>query len=69
MPFQWHDQYKKIDPKRIKVDEKSYKNIIYHTGYVTIKDLSYITTNRVKPLYLIIKEINEYIEKSNGNKF
>ena len=58
MPFQWHDQYKKIEPNRIKIDEKSYKNIIYHTRYVTIKDLSYTTTNRVKPLYLIIKEIN-----------
>ena len=58
MPFKWHDQYKKIDPNRIKIDEKSYKNIIYHTGYETIKDLSYTTTNRVKPLYLIIKEIN-----------
>ena len=58
MPFQWHDQYKKIEPNRIKIDEKSYKNIIYHTRYVTIKDLSYTTTNRVKPLYLIIKETN-----------
>ena len=34
---------KKFDPNKIKIDEKSYKNIlIYHIGYVTIKDLKYV---------------------------
>ena len=34
---------KNLDPKKIKIDEKSYKNIlIYYIGYVTIKDLRYI---------------------------
>ena len=31
-------------------------------------DLSYSTTKSVKPLYLIIKKINRYIEESNENK-
>ena len=34
---------KKFDPNKIEIDEKSYKNIlIYHIGYVTIKDLKYV---------------------------
>ena len=34
---------KHFDPNNIKIDEKSYKNIlIYYIGYVTIKDSKYI---------------------------
>ena len=34
---------KTFDPNNIKIDKKSYKNIlIYHITYVTIKDLRYI---------------------------
>ena len=30
---------KNFDPNNVKIDEKSYKNmLIYYTGYVTIKD-------------------------------
>ena len=44
------------------------KNIlVYHIGYVTVKDLSYAITNNIKPLYLIINKINWYIEESHGN--
>ena len=47
---------------KIKIDGKSCKNIlIYYIGYMT--------TNSVKPLYLFINKINEYIEESNGNKY
>ena len=41
--------------------------IIYHIGYMTIKDVSYVKFNSVNPLYLINK-INGYIEERNGNK-
>ena len=34
-----------------------------------MKDLSYATTNSVKPLYLVIYKLNRYIEKSSGNKY
>ena len=52
------------------MDEKSYKNIfIYHIGHVTVKDLKYVKINSAIPLYLIINEINEYIEEGNGNKY
>ena len=49
---------------------KCHKNIIiYYIGYITIKNLSYIKIITVNPLYLIVNEINGYIEESNGNKY
>ena len=54
---------------KIKIGEKSYQNIlIYHIGYVTVKDLSYMTRNSVKPL-LYYRQKNRYIEESNDNKY
>ena len=45
---------KNFDPNNIKIDEKSYKNIlIYNIGYVTIKDSKYVKINSVNPLHLI----------------
>ena len=36
---------KNFDPNDIKIDEKSYKNIlIYYIGYVMIKDLEYASS-------------------------
>ena len=41
-----------FDPNNIKIDEKSYKNIvIYYIGYVTIKDSKYIKITSVNPLF------------------
>ena len=40
-----------FDSSKIKVGEKSYKNIlIYYIGYVTIKDSKYLKISRVNPL-------------------
>ena len=53
---------KNLDPNKIKLNEKSYKNIlIYYVGYVT--------PNSAKLLKLIINKVNGYIEESNGNKY
>ena len=61
---------KNLDPNKIKIEEKSHKNIlIYYIGYVTIKDLCYVKINSVNPLYLLIDKINGYIGESNGNKY
>ena len=61
---------KSLDSTKLKLDEKSYKNIlIYYIAYVTVRELSYVTTIIVKLLYLIINKINVYIEKNNGNKY
>ena len=37
------------------------KTLVCYIGYATVKDLSYLTINRVNPLYLIINKINGYI--------
>ena len=61
---------KNFDPNKIKIDEKSYKNIFfYYIWYVTIKGLSYVKINIVNSLYFIIDKISGYIEESNGNKY
>ena len=58
-----------FDPNKIKIDEKSYKNIlIYYIGYMTIKDLQYLKINSVNPLYFIISKLNEFFEEINRNK-
>ena len=61
---------KSFDPSDIKIDEKSYKNIlIYCTGYVTIKDSKYIKINSVNPLYLIFSKVKGYFEEITRNKY
>ena len=55
-----------FDPNNIKIDEKSYKNILlYHTGYLTINE--YVKIYCVNSLYLIFRYANEYFEEINGN--
>ena len=59
-----------FDQNDIKMDEKSYKNIlIYYIRYVTIKDLKYVKINSVNPLYLIFMKVNGYLEEINENKY
>ena len=62
---------KYLVPNKIKIDEKSYKNIlIYRIGYMTVKDLSYTIVNsvvrfiRYSLLYVILNKINGYIKES-----
>ena len=59
---------KNFDPNNIKIDEKSYKNIlIYYIGHVTIK--KYLKMYSVNPLRLIFRYVNGYFEDINGNKY
>ena len=59
-----------FDLHNIKIDKKSYKNIlIYYIGYVTIKDSKYVKIYSVNTLYLIFKKVNGYFEENNGNKY
>ena len=55
----------------IKIDKKSYKNNgIYNIGYITKKSISDCENiNSVNLLYLIIGDVDGYIEESNGNKY
>ena len=46
---------KSLDTNKIMIDEHSYTNVlIYHIGYVTLKNLSYTKINSANLLYLII---------------
>ena len=64
---------KYFDPNLIKINKKSYKNIgICNIGYITKKDEYKI--NSVNPLYLLVGEIDGFIECSSteekeGNKY
>ena len=59
---------KHVDPNKIKIDKKSYKNIlIYSIGNVMIEDVSCVKINNVNPLWVFINKINKYIEESNKN--
>ena len=51
---------KEFDSSLLKIDKKSYKNIvIYYIGYITMKSISdYENINSVNPLYLIISEVD-----------
>ena len=51
-----------FNPKNIKADAKSYKDIlIFYTGQETL--------NGVKPLYITFNKINGYIEDDNGSRY
>ena len=59
---------KNSDPSLLKLDKKSYKNIaIYYIGYITKKDKYAI--KGVNPLYLIVHEVDGFIEEREGNKY
>ena len=62
---------KDFDPSLIKIDKTSYKNIgIYHIGYIAIKSISDCENiNSVNPLYLMIDEVDGYIEENNGDTY
>ena len=61
---------KNFDPNEIKIDAKSYKNIlIYFIGHVTIKCSKYIKIKSVNSFYLTISKENGYFEGINKNKY
>ena len=61
---------KNFDPSIIKIDEKSYRDIlIYYTGYVTIRDSKFEKNYSGILLYLIFCKGNGYFEEINGNMY
>ena len=59
---------KDFDPKLLKLDKKSYRNIdIYYIGYIT-KIYEY-KINSVNPLYLLVHRIDSFTEEKRGNKY
>ena len=61
---------KNFDPNNIKIDGKSYKDIlVYYIGYVAIKDSKCVKIKSVNPLYHIFGKVDGYFEEINGNKY
>ena len=59
---------KDFDSSLLKIDKKPFKNTaIYYIRYITKKDKYAI--NSVNPLYLIVHEVNGFIEEKEGNKY
>ena len=66
----WNDliNLKDFDPSLLKLDKKSSMDIsIYYIDYVTKKPEYNI--NSVNPLYLLISELDGFIEEKNGSKY
>ena len=58
-----------LDPNKFRINEKLYKNIfIHHIEYVMLKYLSHAKIDSANLLYVIIDQMNGYIEENNGNK-
>ena len=61
---------KSFDPNKIKINEKSNKNIaIYFMEYVMIKDSRFLKINSINSSYLVINKVNEYFKEINRNKY
>ena len=61
---------KEFDLNNIKLDEKSYRNIlIYYIAHKKMKDSKYIKIYSVNPSYLIFRTVNRYFKEINGNKY
>ena len=60
---------KHFDTNGIKTDENSFRKKLCYIGYVTMKYSEYVKTNKVIPLYLILKKVNGYFDKINKNKY
>ena len=59
---------KNFDPSLLKLDKKESMDInIYYIGYVTKK--SEYNFDSVNPLYLLIRELDGFIDEKEGNKY
>ena len=59
---------KKFDSRLLKLDKKSSMDIsIYYIGYVTKK--TEYNNDSVNPLYLLISELDGFIEEKNSSKY
>ena len=59
---------KEFDPNLLKLDKKSSMDIsIYYIGYVTKR--SEYDIDSLNPIYLLISELDGFIEEKNGSKY
>ena len=55
---------KTLDLNKIKIDQKSYKNIIYYIGYMMIKDSKYLKIKVKLKLKLKLKSFIPYDQQN-----
>ena len=72
--YYFHDDlinFKNFDASLLKLDNKSSMDIsIYYIEYITTKSISdYENITSVNPLYLIINDVDGYIEENDKNKY
>ena len=62
---------KEFDPSQLNLDKKSSMDVnIYYIEYITTKGIGdYENITSVSPLYLIINDVDGYIEKNDKNKY
>ena len=61
---------KDFDSSLLKIEKKSHKMCIYYIGNIIIKNITnYENINSVNQLYLIIGEVDGYIEENNGIRY
>ena len=72
--YYFHDDLinlKNFDPSLLNLNKKSLIDIsIYYVEYITTKSISdYENITSVNPLYLIVKDVDGYIEENDKNKY
>ena len=72
--YYFHDDLinlKEFDPSQLNLDKKSSMDVnIYYIEYITTKSIGdYENTTCVNPLYLIINDVDGYIEENDKNKY
>ena len=73
-PYYFHNDIinlKEFDPSQLNLDKKSSMDVnIYYIEYITTKSISdYENITSVNPLYLIINDVDGYIEENDKNKY
>ena len=69
--LQWHDQYQKLWSNLVKIQRKSYKDIvIYNIDCITIKKIDdWENSYSVNPFYLFINHANDISKKKRERKY
>ena len=63
---------KKFYPSFLNISKISFKSIdavIYSIRYITMKSLDHVNIDSANSIYLVLNNVDGYIEESNGNKY
>ena len=63
---------KRFYPSFLNISKISFKSIdavIYSIRYITMKSLDHVNIDSANSIYLVLNNVDGYIEESNGNKY